>query len=117
MNYPEAVAKRVLETVLSGASLDYRLNQSNGEHDFDLRWSDGAIDALEVTASVDQVQAATIGAIRSKRRGGSVIPTIKCRKSWVIFPIKGARIKQIRQNADDYLFSLEKDNVERFFWP
>lgn len=116
MNYPEAVSKRVLEAILPGASLDYRAVQSHGEYDFDLRYSDGSIAALEVTASVDRLQAETVAAVLSKKKGGSTFPAIKCRSSWVLFPAKGASINQIREKADDYLARLEVDGVERFFW-
>ena len=90
MDYAEATAKRVLEAILPGAILVYRPVQSHGEYDFDLRYEDGIIAAVEVTAAVDQALAETIASVRSKKKGGSVIKTTACRKSWLIFPAKGA---------------------------
>jgi hypothetical protein len=58
-----------------------------------------------------------MAAIRDKRKGGSVIPAVKCKRSWMIIPVKGAPIQKIRQNADDYLSRLEADGVERFIFP
>jgi hypothetical protein len=111
MNYSEAVSKR-----LPGARLDYRPVQSHGEYDFDLRLVDGSTAALEVTASVDQLQAATVAAVLSKKKGGSTLPAVKCQNSWIVFPAKGVSIDRIREKADDYLARLEGDGVERFFW-
>ena len=116
MNYPEAISKRVLEAVFPGARLNYQSAQSHGEHDFDWRYNDGSTAALEVTASVDQLQAATVAAVLSKKKGGSTFPAVKCKSSWVVFPAKGAVINRIRENADGYLARLEGDGVERFFW-
>ncbi len=56
MNHAEKVAKRALEALLPAGSLKYRPEQSSGEYDFDLCYGDGAIAALEVTASVDKLR-------------------------------------------------------------
>src|ERR1035437_5418944 len=115
MNYAEAVAKRVLETILPGATLEYRPTQSHGEYDFDLRYGDGTEAAIEVTAAVDEALALTIGAIRSKRRGGSVVGATACKRSWLIFPAKGASINNIRSNADQQLAKLEQEGIDSFY--
>jgi len=111
MNYSEAISKRVLEAILPNVTMEYRLAQSNGEYDFDLLHSDGTIAAVEVTASVVQ----TIAAIRSNRRGGSVLKAAICRKSWLIFPTKGASIDTIRRDADSQLVKLEQEGIKSFF--
>src|ERR1700720_2077325 len=103
MNYPEVVSKHVFEAIFPGAKLEYRAAQSNGEYDFDLLYADGTTAVLEVTSSVDQPQLETIAAIRSSKRGGPVLPATHCRKSWMIFPVKGARINHLRENADGNL--------------
>jgi hypothetical protein len=115
MNYSEAVAKRVLESILPGATLVYRTAQANGEYDFDLRYSDGTVAAVEVTAAVDQNLTETIAAVRSKKKGGSIIEATVCKKSWKIFPAKGASINAIRVAADGSLAHLEHQGIDRFY--
>jgi hypothetical protein len=115
MNYSEAVSKRVLESILPGATLNYRLSQSHGEYDFDLHYSDGAIAAVEVTAAMDETLMRTVGAIRGKRAGGSAIRAVACKKSWVIFAAKGGSISRIRKDADAYLADLEREGIDKFF--
>jgi len=114
MDHAEIVAKRVLEGVLPG-TMEYQPEQSDGEYDFELRYHSGAKAAVEVTASVDRTQAETIAAIRSKRNAPFIHAT-KCEKSWVIFPAKGAKIKRIREAADEYLSRLEQVGEEKFSW-
>jgi hypothetical protein len=116
MNYAERVAKRVLEGILPGA-MDYQPEQSHGECDFELRNSNGeAVATVEVTASVDRTQVQTIAAIRSKKRGGSVIPATKCQKGWRIVPANGANINRIREAVDECLSRLEQAGIESFYW-
>ncbi|MGC2659495.1 MAG: hypothetical protein WA324_16180 [Bryobacteraceae bacterium] len=114
MNYSETVSKRVLETVFPGATMDYRPNQSHCEYDFDLRYSNGATVAVEVTAAMDETLMKTVGAIYGKRAGGPVIRPSTCRKSWLIFPINGASIRRIRADADIYLAALEREGIDSF---
>lgn len=116
MNHAETVAKQVLEGILAG-TMEYQPEQSHGEFDFEFRDHSGvAVAAVEVTASVDQTRAQTIAAIRSKKRGGSVIPATKCKKGWLITPTKDANINRIREAADEYLFGLEQAGIESFYW-
>ncbi len=107
MNHAETVAKRVLEGILPG-TMKYQPEQSHGEYDFELRYHSGATAAVEVTASVDRTQVQTIAAIHNKRKGGPSIPATKCRKSWMIFSVKGARIDRIRAGADECLSDWNK---------
>jgi hypothetical protein len=115
MNYSEMISKRVLEAIFPGATLEYRAAQSNGEYDFDLRHSNGTTGAVEVTSAVDEALAQTVAAIRSKKKGGSVITAVDCSKSWLIFPTKSASINSIRTDADSQLAKLEQEGIERFF--
>jgi len=117
MNYAENIAKHVIEAALGKARLNYRIQQSSGEWDFDMLFADGTFGALEVTAAVDRVQAETVAAIHNKKRGGGAWSALKCQRSWVIYAAKGAQINRIRENAETYLCRLEYDGVERFFWP
>jgi hypothetical protein len=89
MNHAEAVAKLVLESVIPGTMI-YQLEQSHGECDFQLHYGSGENAAVEVTASADQKQLQTIAAIRDEKKGGSSLRATKCKKSWLIFPAKGA---------------------------
>lgn len=114
MKTGEAIAKRVLEAMLPGAKLAYRDEQSHGEYDFDLRYADGTVAAVEVTMAVDQTLMKTLGGIRSKRAGGPVIPAVACRESWSIYAANGARISAIRKNADPLLAKLEDQRIYKF---
>ena len=112
MRFEEEAVKRVLEAVLPGAVLTYRTSQSNGEYDFDLRYGNGTVAALEVTASLDESWMGTQAAIHGKRAGGTVIKTQACRKTWMLFPANGANIPRIRKQADSLIFEFERRNVE-----
>ena len=115
MDHAETVAKRVLEVILPGL-MEFQPLQSHGECDFVLRYHSGTVAAVEVTSSIDQIQAETIAAIRSRKKGGSSIRATKCKKSWLIFPANGANIDKIRGTADEYLFRLEQSGIETFSW-
>ena len=54
MDCAETLAKCLLEDVIEGARMEFRADQSHGVHDFDLRYQDGRIAAVEVTAAVDK---------------------------------------------------------------
>lgn len=114
MDYPEQIAKRVLEAVLPDAKLTYQAEQSHSEYDFELRYADGKTAAVEITSSVDQALTETVSAIRGKRAGGSSLRGIKCTKSWIIFPAPSADIPRIRNSVDDLLSQLEQRGVENF---
>lgn len=115
MNHAEAIAKRVIESILPG-KMEYQSEQSHGECDFELRYHSGTTAAVEVTAAVDETQVRTLAAIYNKKRGGSSIAATKCGKSWAIVPAKGANINKIRASADEYLFRLEQSGIEKFSW-
>lgn len=114
MKAGEAIAKRVLEAMLPGAKLAYRVEQSHREYDFDLRYADGASAAVEVTMAVDETLMKTLGDIRGKRAGGRVIQAVACKESWSIYAANGARIDQIRKKADQLLAKLEDQSIYRF---
>ncbi len=89
--------------------------QSHGECDFDLHYPNGTIAAVEVTESTDQLQKWTSAKIRSKKEGGSIIEAKRCKKSWMIVPMKDARaIPVIRKRADEYLAKVEQAGIENF---
>ena len=55
MDHAETVAKRLFESLLPGAGMEYHPEQSRGEHDFDLHYPDGRVCPVEVTSSVDRI--------------------------------------------------------------
>ena len=80
----------------------YQREQSSGEYDFDLVYSDGRVAAVEVTASVDEALERTTARIRDKRRGGPFVPTMKCQNDWLVHPLPDADIRIIRRDVDEY---------------
>ena len=64
MNFSEQIAKRVVEHIIPGSTMQYRLDQSAGEYDFDLIHPDWEA-SLEVTMAAHQKRLETIGAITS----------------------------------------------------
>jgi hypothetical protein len=66
MNYSEKIAKRILEAILPGASLEYRQTQSHGEYDFDLHYGDGSKAAVEVTAAMDETLMKTLSTAKEQ---------------------------------------------------
>jgi len=117
MDHAEALAKTLFERVLVGTAMRYRTQQSQGQHDFDLCYADGRISAVEVTSSVDQEQQDGYAAILDKKKGGPFVPTNLCKQSWYIHPMPGARVNDIRGQADSYLSEIEAAGIERFWGP
>ncbi len=115
MDHAEKLAQAIIEGILPGSKMSFRLDQSSSVHDYDLRLSDGRICAVEVTASVDHVIEQTNVAVLDSKKGGSAIRRKLCQKDWLIHPASGARINLIRKKADEYLAAIESDGIERFF--
>jgi hypothetical protein len=90
----------------------YRPDQSRGEYDYDLRYSDGTIAAVEVTASRDQAVEETMAAIFKK---DFFIPRKKSINDWLVHPVAGARINRIWSQVDEYLAAIEAAGLNRFF--
>jgi hypothetical protein len=114
MKESEAIAKRVLEAMLPGAKLAFRVEQSHHECDFDLRYPDGNVAAVEVTIAVDEISMETVAVIRGNGARGSVIDAVVCKKSWVIYTANGARIHKIRKDADRLIAKLEGEGIDGF---
>lgn len=113
MDRAETIAKVVLEAVLSGARLEYHVEQSHGEYDFDLHYPNGTFAAVEVTESAIQHQK-WMSAKISKKEGGSIIEAKHCKKSWIVFAIDPKTIPVIRKKADECLAKVEQAGFERF---
>ena len=114
MSYSEEHVKWVLEAFLKGSRLDFRPEQSNGEYDFDLRYSDGKIAALEATQAMNKPWIETVAAIQNKSKGGSTLKATKCMKNWIIFVAGHPDINKIRKHADGYLAELESAGIDSF---
>ena len=115
MKDSEAIAKGVIETLLPGAVMHYRLQQSSGEYDFDLVYRSGQIAPLEVTVTTDQGYKEMVAALRDTRKGGLFVNTKLCRRDWYVFPAVGANASTIRKQVDAYLADIEAEGRERFF--
>jgi len=115
MNHSERIAKAVIETILVGAQMQYRRDQSKGQHDFDLQYTTGIIAAVEVTASVDETMEQTIAAISNERRGDFFVSAERCQNDWLVHPLSGANINRIRNQVDKYLAAIEAEGRRQFF--
>ena len=114
MDHAEKVAKLILEASIPGAAMTFRCKQSNKEYDFNLRYPNGDVAAVEATSSRDQIQTQTNAEVYKKKKGGPVIDAVKCKKSWIIFLSTNPQVKQIRKDADKYLAELEAAGLESF---
>jgi hypothetical protein len=114
MKYSEQIAKRVVEAVLPGTQMKPNVEQSHGEYDFELCYPDGATAAVEITASVNPDQKQIAAEIRNKKKGGPVIRSKSCHNSWMIFPMRNARVSRIRKEVDECLSLLERAGIEHF---
>jgi hypothetical protein len=112
MDYAETAAQRVLEAVLPG-KMKYQCEQSHGECDFELRYDNGTIAAVEVTSSQDRTYVETVAALRKR---GNVVPAVKCKQSWMVFPNSDANINKIRAKIDGCLFEVEQMGASEFRW-
>src|SRR6266853_2544626 len=110
MDYAERAAKHILETLIPGASMNYR-DPGTGGHDFDLTYADGTTVPVEVTASMNREQVETYAAINEQ---GGLVPRQKCRMDWLVHPLPGANIKRIRAKIDEYLADVETDGLSYF---
>ncbi|MBW4054525.1 MAG: hypothetical protein HIU83_03810 [Proteobacteria bacterium] len=113
MRHPEAVALAVVEAIEIGSQMKYQLQQSHGEHDFNLIYANGRTATMEVTASMDESTEETISALRN-RQGGPSVQRKLCKSDWYIHPDQGARINNIKLQIDRYLANVEKDGLTTF---
>jgi hypothetical protein len=90
MRPSEAIAKRIIESVETGARMIYREDQSIRTHDFDLHGAAGTVAAVEVTSVTHGVVKATYAPIDRLRN--------PCAKDWHIHPAADASIKRISRD-------------------
>jgi len=115
MDECEKLAKAVIEHVVPGSRMDFHRQQSHGNYDFDLVYPDGRLAAVEVTAAKNKLMEGTIAAILDEKKGGSFVPRRQCRNDWMVYPLLGARINDIRDKVDSYLAEVEAEGRNRFF--
>jgi hypothetical protein len=115
VDHAETFAQLIVETIIHGSRMVYRMDQCRTIHDFDLYYPDGRVGAAEVTASVDEAGERTNAAILDPKKGGSTIKAKLCKKDWRIWPESEANINNIRKRGDEYLAKVESTGIEKFF--
>lgn len=114
MNSVELISKAIVESLVPGARMHYRLDQAAGQHDFDLQYLDGLIVPLEVTTSTDEEVERSRAAILNTRKGGPFVPRVHCKHDWDIHPLPEANINTIRATIDRYLAAIEAEGLKQF---
>lgn len=114
IRYEEALAKRVFESAFPGSQMQYQPKQSDGEHDFNLIYSDRRAGVVEVTSALDSAVLESWRHILDKRKGGAVIKAIQCHRSWTIAFLADAKVSAIRKSADQYLAAIEHGGITQF---
>jgi hypothetical protein len=97
--------------------MTYRVDQSRGEHDFNLSYLDGSISAVEVTSSVDEAIEHAYARIRDTRKGGPMVKTKLCENDWLVHPALCADLRMVRAKVDQYLAAVEFAGIDRFWAP
>jgi hypothetical protein len=100
--------------MIDGSRMQYRPDKGYSVHDFDLKYSNGTVAAVEVTTSVNEQMKGTEDAIWNKKRGGLFVLAKKCRNGWWVHPLLGASVKKIRAHADEYLAAIEAEGRHQF---
>src|SRR5712691_8384693 len=114
MNSAELISKAIVESLIPGVRMHYRLDQAAGQHDFDLQYLDGLIVPLEVTTSADEEVERSRAAILNARKGGPFVPRVLCKHDWYVHPLPEANINTIRATIDRYLAAVEAEDLEQF---
>lgn len=113
----ESLAKHLVETVLPGATMEYRECQHGGgslRHDFWLHRAGRAPAALEVTSVRDEDRVRTQSKLERNRHK---LPAEKCAWSWRVEVDPTARMGDVEANIDAYLADLEDEGLQRFLTP
>jgi hypothetical protein len=108
----ESLAKRLLESLLPGARLQYQDDQSTSIPDFDLFHAGVKHGVVEVTSSADRAIIESTAALRNT--GASAIQRDLCKRDWLLFPNREAKIRRFPSSVDAYLSAIESDGLERF---
>ncbi|MDE2867862.1 MAG: hypothetical protein OXR64_07265 [Chloroflexota bacterium] len=111
MNHDERLAQRIVQAAMPDLQLDFISDQSKSVADFSMR--KGGIDygILEVTRFTDQIHEE----LRKEIRKAWFIERKHCKSDWMIYLGREARVKRVRECADQYLREIEKDGMDEFF--
>lgn len=113
MDRAENITKLVIEAMLP-AKLEYRAEQSNGECDFDIKYHDGRLAALETTSSVHRAELEMLAAIKKQTKGTTAFPARRCQHNWMITVRPPARVSVLGEKLDSYLSALENEGINNF---
>ena len=111
MNHDERLAKRIVQAAMPGFQLEFNVDQSKSVADFSMAEGGIEIGLLEATRSTDQM----CEQLRQEIRKDWIIERRHCESDWKIYLGKRARVKQVKECADQYLREIEKDGVNEFF--
>ncbi len=114
MRPSERVAKDVIEAVLQGTTMQFRPDQGDGSHDFNLLRGTTVFGAVEVTSAADQPRKSLIASMADGRKGGYDVPAAKCRSSWLVELLPDASVNRVRRDIDEYLAAVESDRLTGF---
>ena len=110
-NRAEQLAPRVIETAMPGTRLRFNQDQSYSRADYAITRNDAEIGALEATCSTVEKREQ----IRSLLRRHPFVQRKFCQSDWSILVSENARIKQVRNEIDQYLRNIEALGMSRFF--
>ena len=111
MNHDERLAQRIVQAAMPGFQLEFNVDQSISVADFSMAKGGIEIGLLEATRSTDQMREQ----LRQEIRKDWIIERKHCESDWKIYLGKRARVKQVKECADQYLREIEKDGVNEFF--
>lgn len=110
MNHDERLAQRIVQAAMPELQLDFILDQSKSVADFSIEKSGIECGLLEVTRFTDQIREQ----LRKEIRKAWFIERKHCESDWIIYLSRRARVKQVREHADQYLREIEKDCMDEF---
>ena len=111
MNHDERLAQRIVQSATPELQLVFILDQSKSVADFSIEKGGLKCGLLEVTRFTDQIHEQ----LRKEICKDWFFERKHCDLDWLIYLGRGARVKQVRERADQYLREIEKDGMEEFF--
>ncbi len=97
MNRSERIARHFFETIHKGAAAQFREEQSKGECDFDVEYSDGKKAEMEATTSTHERLQETLVTLKEQ---GHYVDAPTCENSWLVEALPECRIKSIREKVE-----------------
>jgi hypothetical protein len=110
----ERRVKRLLEELFPGLQVcSYDDNSRPGMYDLELRWSDGRIEAMEVTSAAGEEVSAIRAAARDLRQPRFMVKAVKVRYRWSIALAPQQHFKQVRPQLAELGRHLDDRLAER----